>query len=64
MAIKFNLPSYDYDVLKTQRKNVQALRNEYSRLRSIARKRLERMEKTVFSQTQTYLPMTLNFSLP
>ena len=55
MAIKFNLPSYDYDVLKTQRKNVQALRNEYSRLRSIARKRLERLSTSSFSGSQTYL---------
>ncbi len=37
-----------------QKMSDKALRAEYSRLRSIARKRLERMSKTEWAETQTY----------
>ena len=55
MAIKFNLESYEYDVLKHMKSEVKALRAEYSRLRSIARKRLERLGSSAFKDSQTYL---------
>lgn len=52
--IQFNLPNYNYDALRAM--NVKDVRREYSRLRSIARKRLERLSQNPeFTKSQTYL---------
>lgn len=55
MAISYKLPTYDFDVLKAANLPAKVLRQEYSRLRSIARKRLERLAGTTYSKSQTYL---------
>lgn len=53
--VKFNLESYEYDILKQMRSSEKELRQEYSRLRSIARKRLERLAGSDYAGSQTYL---------
>ena len=53
--VDYKLSSYEYEALKADRKNERALRQEYSRLRSIARKRLERLAESEYKTTQTYL---------
>lgn len=53
--VKFNLESYEYDVLKQMRSSEKELRQEYSRLRSIALKRLERLAGSDYAGSETYL---------
>ena len=53
--IKYNLPTYEFDELKALNMLPKSLRSEYSRLRSIARKRLERMSGSAYKGSQTFL---------
>ncbi len=53
MATKYNLSSYNYEDLRQM--DVKDLRREYSRLRDVAHKRLQRLSASDFSETQTYL---------
>lgn len=53
--VKYELPTYEFDELKALNLLPGTLRKEYSRLRSIARKRLERMSTSAYKSSQTYL---------
>lgn len=52
--VKLSFPVFDYNPQGLKSKPEKALRKEYSRLRSIARKRLERMSESEFVRTETY----------
>lgn len=52
MAVKFSFERYDPQSLK--KKSEKELRKEYSRLRSIARKRLERLETSEYNESAAY----------
>lgn len=54
-TVKYELPTYEFDELKALNLLPGTLRKEYSRLRSIARKRLERMSTSAYKSSQTYL---------
>jgi len=47
-------PSNLTEFMKESKENVQAVRTEYTRLRDIAHKRLQRFEGTKWTRTQTY----------
>lgn len=52
MAVKYSFERYDPQSLKS--KSEAELRKEYSRLRSIARKRLERLATSEYNETAAY----------
>lgn len=52
--VKLSFPVFDYNPIGLKSRTEKELRKEYSRLRSIARKRLERMTGTEFTRSETY----------
>ena len=52
--VKLSFPVFEYNPKGLKSKPEKELRKEYSRLRSIARKRIERMAETEFARTETF----------
>lgn len=51
-SAKLTFPVYDYNPQALQRHSLKQLRKEYSRLRTIANKRLDRLQQSEFADTQ------------